>query len=194
MRHNLTNIAETQLDKVDSFYVVGSTTREGIIEGKSNVKIDLKKAVAEGGSDGGGASKFNIYDIVLADDLLAKMESLTFEGSGKKRFAVTDWSFEDICTQDSEGMLQSAFEGQSGILLDHSAAAAPSSTEDAANAANGAEHLIVTSNYDLMYDPEPEALLLLQDIVFGEVDGFTWDIFYDKEEGKYIVRRTSNQA
>ena len=56
MRHNLTNVAETQLDKVDSFYVVGSTTKEGLIEGKSNVKIDLKKAISEGGgsSDGGG--------------------------------------------------------------------------------------------------------------------------------------------
>lgn len=51
MRHNLTNIAETQLDKVDSFYVVGSTTKEGLIEGRSNVKIDLKKAISDSGKD-----------------------------------------------------------------------------------------------------------------------------------------------
>lgn len=31
MRQNLTNVKETQLDKVDSFYVVGSTTKEGLI-------------------------------------------------------------------------------------------------------------------------------------------------------------------
>lgn len=52
MRHNLTNIAETQLDKVDSFYVVGSTTKDGLIEGRSNVKIGLKKAISEGGNTG----------------------------------------------------------------------------------------------------------------------------------------------
>lgn len=55
MRQNLTNVKETQLDKVDSFYIVGSTTKEGLIEGRSNVKIDLKKAVAEGGGGGGGS-------------------------------------------------------------------------------------------------------------------------------------------
>lgn len=60
MRHNLTNVAETQLDKVDSFYVVGSTTKDGLIEGRSNVKIDLKKAVAEGG----GGSTEGLYSIL----------------------------------------------------------------------------------------------------------------------------------
>lgn len=49
MRQNLTNVKEIDIKDVEHFYVVGSTTKEGLIEGKSNVKLDLKKAVSEGG-------------------------------------------------------------------------------------------------------------------------------------------------
>lgn len=43
MRQNLTNIKEVNIEDVEHFYVVGSTTKEGLIEGRSNVKLDLKK-------------------------------------------------------------------------------------------------------------------------------------------------------
>ena len=80
MRQNLTNVKETQLDKVDSFYIVGSTTKEGLIEGRSNVKIDLKKAVAEGGGGGGeqsfDAKKFG--DDVVKQLYDSDLESLVF--------------------------------------------------------------------------------------------------------------------
>lgn len=68
MRQNLTNVKETQLDKVDSFYIVGSTTKEGLIEGRSNVKIDLKKAVAEGG---GGEQPFDAKK--FGDDVVKQL-------------------------------------------------------------------------------------------------------------------------
>ena len=71
MRQNLTNVTEAQLDKVDSFYVVGSTTKEGLLEGRSNVKIDLKKAVAEGGNTG---------EITLAQ---AWTKTFNFDGGGR---------------------------------------------------------------------------------------------------------------
>lgn len=76
----MTNVKETQLDKVDSFYIVGSTTKEGLIEGRSNVKIDLKKAVAEGGGGGGeqsfDAKKFG--DDVVKQLYDSDLESLVF--------------------------------------------------------------------------------------------------------------------
>ena len=51
MRQNLINIPAVDIKDVDHLYIVGSTTKEGLIEGRSNVKIDLKKAVTgEGGS------------------------------------------------------------------------------------------------------------------------------------------------
>lgn len=59
MRQNLTNIAAKDLESLEHFYIVGSTTKEGLIEGRSNVKIDLKKAIAEGGGDGGGEQSFD---------------------------------------------------------------------------------------------------------------------------------------
>ena len=54
MRQNLTNVSSVDINSVDHFYVVGSTTKEGLIEGKSNVKVDLKDAISAGG---GGSSK-----------------------------------------------------------------------------------------------------------------------------------------
>lgn len=52
MRQNLTNVKEIDIKDVEHFYVVGSVTKDGLLEGKSNVKLDLKKAA----SGGGGAS------------------------------------------------------------------------------------------------------------------------------------------
>lgn len=49
MRQNLTNVKEIDIKDVEHFYVVGSTTKEGLLEGKSNVKLDLKKAASGGG-------------------------------------------------------------------------------------------------------------------------------------------------
>lgn len=49
MRQNLTNVKEIDIKDVEHLYVVGSTMKEGLLEGKSNVKLDLKKAVSEGG-------------------------------------------------------------------------------------------------------------------------------------------------
>ena len=49
MRQNLTNLSTVNIEDVDHFYIVGSTTKEGLIEGKSNVKLDLKKAASGGG-------------------------------------------------------------------------------------------------------------------------------------------------
>lgn len=54
-----------------------------------------------------GGGTFNINDIILADDLLEKCQAL---GLGSGDNVDTDWTFEDICTQDSCGMLQAAFE------------------------------------------------------------------------------------
>ena len=53
-----------------------------------------------------GNGKVNIDDIILADDLLEKCRALDFEDNQ----AITDWTFSDICVQDSCGVLQSAFE------------------------------------------------------------------------------------
>lgn len=109
MRQNLTNVAETQLDRVDCFYIVGSTTKEGLLDESSNVKIDLKKELAEaGGGEGGG--QFNIDDIILADDLLEKCNALNLSVNTS---VGTDWTFSDICVQDSAGVLQNAFEARS---------------------------------------------------------------------------------
>lgn len=80
MRQNLTNIQEVSLENVEHFYVVGSTTKEGLLEGRSNVKIDLKKAVAEGGGGGGeqsfDAKKFG--DDVVKQLYDSDLESLVF--------------------------------------------------------------------------------------------------------------------
>lgn len=57
MRQNLTNVSSVDINSVDHFYVVGSTTKEGLIEGKSNVKVDLKDAISAGG-EGGGKEAF----------------------------------------------------------------------------------------------------------------------------------------
>lgn len=54
-----------------------------------------------------GGGTFNINDIILADDLLEKCQAL---GLQKGEGIDTDWTFEDICTQDSCGILQAAFE------------------------------------------------------------------------------------
>lgn len=51
MRQNLTNIAAKDLESLEHFYIVGSTTKEGLLDESTNVKIDLKKAVAGGGGD-----------------------------------------------------------------------------------------------------------------------------------------------
>lgn len=111
MRQNLTNIAAKDLESLEHFYIVGSTTKEGLLDESTNVKIDLKKELAEagGGSEEGG--NFNIDDIILADDLLEKCRNL---GVAPDTSVATDWTFSDICTQDSAGMLQSAFESHSG--------------------------------------------------------------------------------
>ena len=78
MRQNLTNVTEAQLDKVDSFYVVGSTTKEGLIEGRSNVKIDLKKAVAEGGGDFSTQLKTILTDASQHINLESSQQSVYF--------------------------------------------------------------------------------------------------------------------
>lgn len=49
MRQNLTNIAAKDLESLEHFYIVGSTTKEGLLDESSNVKIDLKKELAEAG-------------------------------------------------------------------------------------------------------------------------------------------------
>lgn len=54
-----------------------------------------------------GGGTFNINDIILADDLLEKCQALGLEAGDS---IDTDWTFEDICTQDSCGILQYAFE------------------------------------------------------------------------------------
>lgn len=106
MRQNLTNIAAKDLESLEHFYIVGSTTKEGLLDESSNVKIDLKKELAEaGGGEGGG--QFNIDDIILADDLLDKCRALNLEANTS---VATDWAFSDICAQDSNGLLQQAFE------------------------------------------------------------------------------------
>lgn len=71
MRQNLTNVSSVDINSVDHFYVVGSTTKEGLIEGRSNVKIDLKKAFAEGGNTG---------EITLAQ---AWTKTFNFDGGGR---------------------------------------------------------------------------------------------------------------
>lgn len=59
MRQNLTNIKEVNIEDVEHFYVVGSTTKEGLLEGRSNVKLDLKKVSSEGGGGDTQPSEFN---------------------------------------------------------------------------------------------------------------------------------------
>lgn len=54
-----------------------------------------------------GGSTFNVNDIILADDLLEKCQALQLEAGNN---VDTDWTFEDICTKDSCGILQAAFE------------------------------------------------------------------------------------
>lgn len=107
MRQNLTNIKEVNIEDVEHFYVVGSTTKEGLIEGRSNVKLDLKKVGGGEGGDTPSGGSFNIDDIILADDLLEKCQALGLE---EDQSVDVDWKFSDICTQDSYGMLQAAFE------------------------------------------------------------------------------------
>lgn len=111
MRQNLTNIAAKDLESLEHFYIVGSTTKEGLLDESTNVKIDLKKELAEAGGGGEEGGNFNIDDIILADDLLDKCRDLRVASDTP---VATDWTFSDICTQDSAGILQSAFESHSG--------------------------------------------------------------------------------
>lgn len=67
----------------------------------------LKRRCGGNTTTQGGSGTFNMNDIILADDLLEKCEALDFSGDNT---VVTDWTFSDICTQDSYGVLQSAFE------------------------------------------------------------------------------------
>ena len=60
----------------------------------------------------GGSGKVNMNDIILADDLLEKCKALDFSGVPS---VTTDWTFSDICVQDSCGVLQSAFEDSDKI-------------------------------------------------------------------------------
>lgn len=107
MRQNLTNIAAKDLESLEHFYIVGSTTKEGLLDESTNVKIDLKKELAEAGGGGEEGGSFNIDDIILADDLLEKCRALDFSVDNT---VATDWTFSDICIQDSNGLLQLAFE------------------------------------------------------------------------------------
>lgn len=66
MRQNLTNVKEIDIKDVEHFYVVGSTTKEGLIEGKSNVKVDLKGAISAGGEGGGGKAFTSSLRTLLA--------------------------------------------------------------------------------------------------------------------------------
>ena len=99
MRQNLTNVKETQLDKVDSFYIVGSTTKEGLIEGRSNVKIDLKKAIAEGG--GGGSSSEDAQK--LFEMFFGQMPYVYVEGS--EPLPITEYSIEELTELGSASLI-----------------------------------------------------------------------------------------
>jgi len=68
-------------------------------EGKAYNKVTVE---VEGG---GGSGTVNIDDIVLASDLLERCQALVYNESDK---ATTDWTFSDICTQDSYGILEQA--------------------------------------------------------------------------------------
>ena len=70
-------------------------------EGKAWNKVNVNV------QGGGGSGVFNINDIILADDLLEKCQA---RGLQENEGIDTDWTFEDICTQDSCGILQAAFE------------------------------------------------------------------------------------
>ena len=105
MRQNLTNVTEAQLDKVDSFYVVGSTTKEGLIEGRSNVKIDLKKAISGSGKGGDadislGKALIKVYGMWSNPDNIAESMPDKFliigEGGNLFSFDTTTWEEEGI--------------------------------------------------------------------------------------------------
>lgn len=165
MRQNLTNIAAKDLESLEHFYIVGSTTKEGLLDESTNVKIDLKKELAEaGGGEGGG--QFNIDDIILADDLLEKCEALNLS---ENTSAVTDWTFSDICIQDSNGLLQQAFEEariEDGTV-----------TEGVC---------IMDKNKSLTKNDITGAqeIYLYEDSI-----GFPYYIGYDTDAGKYCVRK-----
>lgn len=71
----------------------------------------LKKRCGGNTNTSGGSGKVNIDDIILADDLLEKCRALDFSGGNE---VVTDWTFSDICVQDSYGVLQAALEDYEG--------------------------------------------------------------------------------
>ena len=65
MRQNLTNIHEVDINSVEHFYVIGSTTKDGLIDGRSNVKLDIKTVSAGGGGgEGGGIDVSNIPEVL----------------------------------------------------------------------------------------------------------------------------------
>lgn len=155
MRQNLTNIAAKDLESLEHFYIVGSTTKEGLLDESSNVKIDLKKELAEaGGGEGGG--QFNIDDIILADDLLEKCKALNLSANTS---VPTNWTFSDICVQDSAGVLQKAFE-------EHS---------DSTGIA------IISKEKGLSFDMTPGQIIRIE----RDHDAY-YLIIYDK--GEYVVR------
>ena len=57
MRQNLTNIHEVDINSVEHFYVIGSTTKDGLIDDRSNVKLDIKTVSAGGGTSSEDAEK-----------------------------------------------------------------------------------------------------------------------------------------
>lgn len=166
MRQNLTNIAAKDLESLEHFYIVGSTTKEGLLDESTNVKIDLKKELAEaGGGEGGG--QFNIDDIILADDLLEKCRALNIVANTP---TATDWTFSDICVQDSNGLLQQAFE--------------EARIEDG-HVAKGV--CITDENKGLTRNDTGAQRIRLHD----NVTNLEFDIEYNMDAGKYYVKKVS---
>lgn len=163
MRQNLTNIAAKDLESLEHFYIVGSTTKEGLLDESTNVKIDLKKELAEAG--GGEGGNFNIDDIVLAEDLLDKCRALNLEANTS---VATDWTFSDICAQDSNGLLQQAFEE---VELE----------EDVVNGV-----IINDTSKGLFMDMDTGTQAIR--IVDTASSQWTYIVYYDIETGTYSVR------
>ena len=128
--------------------------------GKNSYMNDLAAAEEKGRQEGGSGEEFNVNDIILAPDLGEKCAALTFS-DGLEGYCETDWTFEDICTQDSCGMLQKAFEDVENNLYIY----------DFSN------DLIINSSRD--QHAEQEIILAY--------NRFYYTIYYSAEGGKYIV-------
>lgn len=132
MNVQLSKLKEVSINDIDHFYVTGSLRPDGI--SASEYKVDIVPALKVPDSPDETPAVFNPADIEIAQDLLDKCKALTYTEDE----AETDWDFEDICTQDSCGVLERAF-ATGDVLVDN---------RNYLKGVNGAQSVQVTETVD----------------------------------------------